>query len=690
MRTPLTQHRTEPAGTLLSRSESSGASPRAILTIAALCFLTLGSTAIAQEKSSGRQISLEEMLKLPTYGNYEISPDARLLLFTRAERDPKDWASTAHIWIYEVGSQRTYQLTSSTRGESSARWLPDGRIAFVSNRDGKNAWWAIRPDGGEAVKLFDENGPTNGVFAPDGERVAFTEQSERSDKKEWDEKVKKKDDGYYAEKRHQFTQIFVYDGASRKKKQLTSGSHDHQGPAWSPDGKWIAYTSNRSGTTGRDANWSDNTDIFIVPADSGQERQLTTHTGPDSGPVWSPDGKWIAYTSSEQINGFASQMDVKVLPADGGQPLNLTDNFDYSISNIEWAKDGRHIYFTAAEGLTSKLYKVPVKGGQPVAIEFGKNFVFANASVSRDGNTWVVNGGSLSEPGVVYLTDADGRKPRRILQQHSALADFATARAEPITWRGADGWEIEGILTYPLGYQPGQRYPFILQVHGGPHGRFSANFNQSAQIWAARGYAVLQGNPRGSSGRTLAFSNANTLDWGGKDYTDLMNGVDHVISLGIADPDRLAIMGGSYGGFMTFWAITQTDRFKAAIGHAAISDWYSFFGQTDIPNLLEFGFGGMPTQTKDVYERWSPIEHATKVTTPLLITHGENDLRVPIPQGEQYFRQLKKLGKTVEFLRYPREGHGITEPVHRLHLDQEQAKWFEQYVLKKTPRTVSN
>jgi len=171
------------------------------------------------------------------------------------------------------------------------------------------------------------------------------------------------------------------------------------------------------------------------------------------------------------------------------------------------------------------------------------------------------------------------------------------------------------------------------------------------------------------------------MDWGGKDFQDIMAGVDQVIEMGVADSDRMAIMGGSYGGFMTFWAVTQTDRFKAAIGHAAISDWFSFYGQTDIPHLLEFGFGGLPWVTKEVFERWSPVEHAENVVTPLLITHGEEDLRVPIPQAEQYYRTLKKMGKTVEFLRFPREGHGIREPRHRLFLDEEQNKWFEKYVL---------
>ncbi|MBL8962234.1 MAG: S9 family peptidase, partial [Gemmatimonadetes bacterium] len=397
-----------------------------------------------------------------------------------------------------------------------------------------------------------------------------------------------------------------------------------------------------------------------------------------------PDGQWIAYSSSDRRNSSADQSDVKVISVQGGEPRNLTADLDYSVGDIDWSPDGKHVYFSTAEGLTSKLYKVSPSGGKPQEISFGKEFVYGNFSATADGSRWVVTGGTLSEPGIVYLTGTDGAQPRRIFADHQRMSEYRVARAEPLTWKGADNWDIEGILTYPLDYTPGTKVPLILQVHGGPHGRFSADFNASAQSWAARGYAVLQGNPRGSSGRTLAFSNANTNDWGGKDFIDLMKGVDRVIAMGVADSTRMAVMGGSYGGFMTFWTVTQTNRFKAAIGHAGISDWYSFHGQTDIPNLLEFGFGGLPSASKATYERWSPIEHATKVTTPLLITHGEQDLRVPIPQADQYYRLLKKLGKTVEFLRYPREGHGIAEPMHRLHLEAEQEKWFAEYVLKRT------
>jgi dipeptidyl aminopeptidase/acylaminoacyl peptidase len=637
-----------------------------------------------------KPITVRDMLLLPTYGSYNLSPDGSRLLFTRTERDEKEWGTTSHIWIHDIAANRSFQLTRSPRGESNPRWMPDGRVMFTSNRDGRNALWVIPVDGGEAQRWIEDSEAPSGQISPDYTRIVFTQETDRPDKKEWDERVKRRDDGFFAEHKLTYTQIWVYDVATKEKKQLTSGNFDHTSPTWSPDGRWIAYVSNRNNASVRDANWSNNSEIYLIPAAGGEPRLLTTNPGPDRSPQFSPDGRRIAYLASTLVNSSADQTQVKVLSLDGGAPINLTSDLDYSVSGFDWSPDGRHIYISVAEGLTQKLYKVPSTGGPRMAVGFGDGFVFSSFSMSANASRWVVTGSSPDAPGLVYVTDADGRRPRRILEDHDRVADFAVARSEILTWKGADDWEIEGVLTYPVGYQRGQRYPMILQVHGGPHGRYTAAFNQGAQVWASRGYAVLQSNPRGSSGRTLEFSNANVNDWGGKDFIDIMKGVDHVIAMGVADPDRMAIMGGSYGGFMTFWAVTQTDRFKAAIGHAGISDWYSFYGQTDIPNLLEFGFGGMPITSRETYERWSPIRYADRVKTPLLITHGENDLRVPIAQAEQYFRQLKKLEKTVEFLRYPRAGHSITEPLHRLHLDREQEQWFARYVLGRVTPVTQN
>jgi dipeptidyl aminopeptidase/acylaminoacyl peptidase len=674
-----------------------GAARRLTQILALACALPLSgaaallvpSDALAQQVA-GRRITIQESLRMPSWGSYQLSPDGRQIAFTKAVRDTSEWTTKTHIHVYDIASGATRQITNSTRGESNPRWLPDGRILFTSNRDGSNRLWAISPTGGEAARFIEDNDAPNGTFSPDYSRIAFTRETDREDKKEWEERVKRRDDGYYAEHKLTYNQVWVYDVASKTRRQVTSGNYDHGGIAWSPDGRWLAVVSNRTGTQMGDPNRSDNSDIFIVPADSGAMRQLTTHPGPDSSPVWSPDGQLIAYVSGIRENDSAPHTQIKVIASAGGQPRVLTTTLDYSATGPAWSPDSRTIYFDAAEGLTSRVYRVAENGSAaPASVLPHDAYVYNLQSTTPDNRTWLITGSSLSSTGDVFISETDGRRMRRLFSSTDGMRDYAVARAEPITWKGADGWDIEGILTYPLEYQPGQRYPLILQVHGGPHGRYSQTFGTGAQMWAARGYAVLQGNPRGSSGRTHEFSNANLMDWGGKDYIDIMNGVDHVIALGVADPDRMAIMGGSYGGFMTFWAVTQTNRFKAAIGHAGISDWYSFYGQTDIPHLLDFGFGGRPWATRDVYERWSPVRFAENVTTPLLITHGENDLRVPIAQAEQYFRTLKQLGRTTEFLRYPRAGHGITEPLHRIHLDGEQETWFRRFVLEgERPRPV--
>ncbi len=659
--------------------------------LSVLCSLLLVAPVLAQDEAlpgGKKRMTMEESLLLPSWGGYSLSPDNTKVVFTKREMDPEEWESVTHIWVHDLATGESFQLTNSVGGESNPSWMPDGRVMFTSRRgdgdDAENRRWVISLSGGEAKAFFDDDeAPTGGDFTEDYARVAYTEASDRPDKEEWEEREEKRDDGYYAEKKLTYTHIWIYDAETGEKTQVTEGEYDHQGPQWSSDGEWIAFTSNRTQSQMGDPDRSDNSDILIVPADGGEPRNLTaSNPGADRGPVWSPEGTRIAYTGSLRENSGANQSDLFVVPVAGGSPQNLTEDLDYSVSGVQWSEDGRDIFFGIAKGRTSHFYRVSANGGEPVMVLPDDEYLYGAGRISEDGTKMVFTGSSLSTPGEVFLADIDGSNIQHILSPTNQMEDFELARAELLTWEGPDGWEIEGILTYPLEYVAGQRYPLILQVHGGPHGRYSKSFNSGAQIWAARGYAVLQGNPRGSSGRTLEFSNANYMDWGGKDFQDIMAGVDRAIEMGVADPEKMAIMGGSYGGFMTFWAVTQTDRFKAAIGHAAISDWFSFYGQTDIPHLLEFGFGGLPWKTKKTFERWSPIEYAADVVTPLLITHGVEDGRVPIPQGEQYYRTLKKMGKEVEFLRFPREGHGIREPRHRLFLDQEQAKWFEKHLFR--------
>ncbi|HZF39511.1 MAG TPA: S9 family peptidase, partial [Blastocatellia bacterium] len=497
---------------------------------------------------------------------------------------------------------------------------------------------------------------------------------------------------------------------TREKKRLTEGDFTVSDPQWSPDGASIAFVMSKSGV--QESSFVDisddrNTDIYIVSAKGGSPRQLTTNPGPDANPRWSPDGKLIAYTSSPEQTSWAAKTDAMVISPDGGATRNLTKDFYESAisgaSSLAWTPDGNALYFSSGVGLYTHIFSVPVGGGEVMQVtRESRNYNAFDISGRPEVASLPAQAASPREPResaytpnwkiaytvndsftaddiwVAPLRQVDQAK--KITWVNPQIRDFALAKTRVIKWKGPDNIDIEGLLVSPLGYEEGKRYPLILQIHGGPYGRFTDTFNSRTQLWAANGYAVLMPNPRGSTGYGNRFATANIGDWGGKDFKDLMAGVDTVIARGIADPDKLVVMGGSYGGFMTFWTITQTDRFKAAIGHAGISDWHSFHGQSDVPGLMEYGFGGQPWASSETYRKWSPMTHVDRVKTPLLITHGERDLRVPITQAEQYYRALKKRGVETVFLRYPREGHGIQEPNHQIDLFQRQLEWFDAHL----------
>ncbi|HLW75498.1 MAG TPA: S9 family peptidase, partial [Bryobacteraceae bacterium] len=412
----------------------------------------------------------------------------------------------------------------------------------------------------------------------------------------------------------------------------------------------------------------------------GAPRKLTSNAAPDSSPEWSPDGSELAYLTAMSANGWADKQDIMLLNPAGGAPRNLTRDFPDSTSDPKWSRDGKHIYWNSEEGVRRHVFRVASSGGKYVHITEGAA-MYADFDLSPDGNRIVCTIDNSIAPPEVWLIDVNGSGHRvQVSSANPQFDEFAVAKSELVKWKGPDNFEIEGWLTYPLDYRAGQKYPMILNIHGGPYGANTARFDARAQIFAAHGYAVLAPNPRGSTGYGEKFEQANVADWGGKDFGDLMAGVDAMVDRGLADKDRLLVMGGSYGGFMTFWTITQTNRFKAAIGHAGISDWYSMTGQTDIPALITYGFKGRAWQTTDIYRKYSPITYVDHVKTPIMITHGEQDRRVPIQQAEEYYRALKGVGDDVIFVRYPREGHGITEPNHQIDLVGRQLEWFERHL----------
>ena len=650
--------------------------------LAMLFVFALSLTAAAQKR-----MTIEDALAMKNVGAPQFSPDGKRIVYTISEWDKKENRRTTHIYLLSTEGGNPIKLTNGEKGESAPQWSPDGqRIAFLADRStgapgGGAQIWVIHASGGEAEKLTsEENGVSAFRWSPDGKAMAFVTRDTPKDKAEREKKKKDKFDTITMDADLIYSHLWTINVESKEKKRLTEGAFSAAGPQWSPDGKYIAYTWSK--TSSQESVWTDiseftNSEVYVVPSTGGIARKLTTNPGPDGNPQWSPDGKWIAFTSS--TSNWAAKSNVMIVSAEAGEPKNLTTDFIESAQGVNWSPDGKTIYFSSGVGMYSHIYSVPVAGGKVAQVTKG-NRNYGQFDLSADGKwlAYTLNDCRTSEDLWVAGSTGDGAK--QLTTVNPQIKDFAIADAEVIKWKGPDNFDIEGVLVKPLGYEAGKKYPLILNIHGGPYGKFSDSFNARIQIWTANGYAVLMPNPRGSTGYGEKFAQTNIGDWGGKDFQDIMAGVDAVIAKGIADADKCVVMGGSYGGFMTFWTVSQTDRFKAAIGHAAISDWYSFHGQSDIPGLMEYGFKGTPWDVPENYRRWSPMTYVSKVKTPLMITHGERDMRVNIQQGEQYYRSLKKRGVETVFYRYPREGHGIQEPNHVIDLTAKQLEWFDSHL----------
>jgi dipeptidyl aminopeptidase/acylaminoacyl peptidase len=668
---------------------------RRTTTALALLFV-LCALALAQ---NNKPLTIEDVLSIKDVTAPQWSPDGKWIAFTVTEWNRKEDRRDSHIYVIAASGGAPVKLTNGERGETQPRWSPDStRIAFLANRDtpqagasagatpaagGRNQIWIIPVTGGEAEKLTDEEaGVAQFCWSPDGRQLAYVVRDTPQDKAERDKRRREKFDAVVVDSDFNYSHLWTINRETKEKKRVTEGAFTVADPQWSPRGDLIAYTSSRAGA--QESSWTDiaedrNTDIFVA-APNVKPRQLTTNPGSDSQPRWSPDGKWIAYNADKDPMSWVSKSDLMIVSPDGGTPRDLTGDYEDSVdSAAKWSPDGQSLYVGGSVGVYGQLLRVAFAGGKPAAI-FESPAAYASVDLSPDGKWLAFLFDDAKSPRDLYVATSTGRQAKKLTDFNPQVKNFALGETEVLRWKGADGLDIEGILIKPVGYAAGTRVPTILQIHGGPYGQFSYGFNARSQIFAGHGYALLMPNPRGSTGYGNKFATSNVRDWGGKDFQDIMAGVDEVIKRGVADQDRLGVMGGSYGGFMTFWTITQTDRFKAAIGHAGISDWYSFFGQSDIPGLMEYGFGGTPWTAREYYERWSPIRYVDRVKTPIMITHGEQDRRVPIQQAEEYYRSLKKRGDEVTFVRYPREGHGITEPNHVIDLVHRQIEWFDKHL----------
>jgi dipeptidyl aminopeptidase/acylaminoacyl peptidase len=487
------------------------------------------------------------------------------------------------------------------------------------------------------------------------------------------------------------TEVKPADDTTRSVQHLTDGTFHITSFDWAPDGETIAFAHQ---PTPRVGDWMDR-DLSTVPADSGATEVLVERPGPDWAPRYSPDGQTVAFISMDGERVWEGLGDVFTVSAEGGEPTALARTPNrfvgaYGSETVGWTAGGKSVLVEDVAGASAHVYAVGEGSARQATAGEG---VYEDVSYSRSAGRLALTYQSSSAPEEVYVGPRRGFERRRLSTVNADVPKPEMGRTELVTWTGPEGKEIEGLLTYPVGYDRG-RVPLVLHVHGGPAAAHSRSFTGGGaflppQVFAQRGYAMLRPNPRGSNGYGQAFREAVLENWGPGPYQDLMAGVDTAVEMRVAHPDSLAIMGGSYGGYMTAYAVTQTDRFQAASMGAGVSNLISMTGTTDIPRWQADQMGGEFWNRQETYEANSPIYHVNNVETPTQIIHGAKDERVPSSQGREFYRALKRQGVPTEFALYPRMGHGPTEPKYAMDFGRRMMDWFDEH-LGRSPDAASD
>jgi dipeptidyl aminopeptidase/acylaminoacyl peptidase len=637
----------------------------------------------------------QDMIRVKRIGGVWPSPDGSRVAYTVREAilDAGKSEYLTHIYLTNATGSETIPLTRGEKSCDNPRWSPDGKwIAFVTSRSGKANIWRIRVAGGEAEQVTDAaTGAGNFAWSPDGSRIAYTMLDPATAAEELN--TRSRNDAQVLDRNIKQQRLYVVpveanaDG-KRPAVKLTTADYNVSGFDWSPDGKQIVFAHTR---TPQVDHWPTG-DLSRVDIAAGKVTPLRVNTrSAESAPRYSPDGKWIAFLQSDDPPSWAFENTVCVIPAAGGEPRKLAATPDMNPVIFGWTADSQSVWASESNSTRHRVHRLSLEGrletfvNQSGAATSGWN-LSANGQVV--GFSWE----TLTSAPEAHIARVADFTPVRLSRVNTALPNHALGKTETVRWESNDGKTVEGLLTYPVGYRAGERYPLLLVIHGGPAGVFTETYlgqpyPYPLAAFAARGYAVLRANPRGSSGYGKEFRFANMKDWGGGDYRDLMSGVDHVIKIGVADPERLGVMGWSYGGFMTSWIITHTHRFKAASVGAAVTDLVSFCGTADIPSFLPDYFKSEHWTDPRAFLMHSPIQFVSGVQTPSLIQHGKEDDRVPLSQGLELYNALKRQQVPVEMVVYPRMRHAISEPRLLLDAMNRNVEWFDRYLKKSVPPT---
>jgi dipeptidyl aminopeptidase/acylaminoacyl peptidase len=649
-------------------------------------------------------MKLDDLTRFRNVSDPQISPDGQWVAYVVGSTDAKEDKSNSHIWMVNIDGSNDRQITFSSESESSPRWSPDGKyISFTSSRPGKargNQVWLLDRTGGEAMQLTEIKGRLQGhEWSPDAKRLALVvgDPDPESDPGPSPQpgatprvpkpividryRYKQDGQGYLLSGRH--TYIYIFDIATKKLERLTKSKWDEGSPAWSPDGTRIAFMSNH----GEDPDREPSAQLFVAEAKPGAaEKQLTPDTTRASRarPEWSPDSKWIAFIEGDEKKFGAYNMDhLALVPSDGSSAparFKAAEDLDRGVSSPRFTPDGKAIMFLVTDDRSVYPMKANVSGG---AAQRLLNPPIVVGNWNFNGGKAVAMSGGDTKAGEIHVWE--GNSLRQLTHQNDALlSELDLGVTEEINFQSKDGTRVGALLTYPVGYVKGTKVPLLLRIHGGPNGQDQHTFSTERQFFAANGYAVLAVNYRGSSGRGQKFSRAIFADWGNYEVQDLLAGVDHVIKMGVADPDRLGVGGWSYGGILTDYLIASDTRFKGATSGAGTAFTVAFYGTDQY--IIQYDYEiGPPWNPKawETYVKISyPFLHADRIQTPTLFLGGERDFNVPVQGSQQMYQALRSLGIDTQLIIYPNENHGIQRPSYQRDRMERYLAWYDKYVKK--------
>ena len=650
-----------------------------------LLVLLVVSAAFGQAQ---RSLMFDEFIRLGRVTDPQVSPDGSTIAFVITYHNKTENKTNSNIYTIPVNGGAVQQLTTAKGANFNPRWMPDGKtLAFISTRDGEAQIWTVSLTGGEAKKLSTiSTGASDLQISPDGKWFAFSSEvypdcaDDESNAKRAEEVEKSKVKAkifdklpyriWNAWKDGKRNHLFVLPADGGKAVDLTPGDFDtppvdlggNWSFAWSPDSKEIAFERNTDPVVAT----STNNDIFVVSVTGGSAKRITENQGNDSQPLYSPDGRYLAYLQMKRAGFEADQKQFILYERATGKRTNLTEKFDYSLNDVAWSQDSKFVYFNADDKGNESLFRITV-ATQKIELIVGAGYTHS-IRVLPDGRSIVAAREAINQPVELYRIDAETKNLTKLTSVNDKRLSGIEMNAKEDFWfKGAGGTPIHGFMVKPPSFDASKKYPMILLIHGGPQGQWGDQFHYrwSAQMFASRGYVAVLINPRGSTGYGQRLTDEISKDWGGKPYTDLMAGVDYVLkTYTFIDGSRVAAAGASYGGYMINWILGHTNRFRCLVSHDGVFNTKSMYGTTEELWFPEWEFGGTPYQKPELYEKWSPLTYARNFKTPTLVVHGQLDYRLDVSEGFQLFTALQRQGVKSRMLYFPDEGHFVAKPAN--------------------------